>query len=95
MTSDAIRAAVEIINKMKDRGLDYSMHKVAIATAYDEGLLEGNSEAIVALDSSTLKDLRIIQEDHYDQHMDHDEDRPTWKDMLFSVCTVPSYVWFS
>lgn len=93
-TSEAIRAAVEVINALKDKGFDYSMHKAKIVEAFDDGLLNGNNEATVVLNSSRLKDLRIIQEDHYDQHMDEDEDKPDWDDMLFDVCNVPSYVWF-
>ncbi len=91
MMSEAIRAAVEVINGLKDKGFDYSMHKAAIAEAFDEGLLEGNNEANVECPGK--KSLRIIQEDHYDQHMDEDEDKPEWDDILVYVVTVPAYVW--
>lgn len=62
-----------------------------LAEGFDQ-LLDGNNDSVVRFDTG-LPSLKIIQEDHYDQHMDDDEDKPAWGDMLFSVTNVPSYVW--
>lgn len=90
---EAYFAADEVLGELQKKGLDYSKHRQAIAEAYWNGLLEGNDEVTVSLTDSGLQDLRIIQEDHYDQHMADDGNRPDWNDMLCYVCVVPSYVW--
>lgn len=90
---EAYSAADEILEELQKNGIDYSKHRQAIANSYWYGLLEGNDEVTVSLTDSGLQDLRIIQEDHYDQHMDDDESRPDSDEMLCYVCVVPSYVW--
>jgi hypothetical protein len=96
MIQEALDAADEVIAGMKKHGLDYTKHRDTIALAFDEGLLEGNNEATVDVEGDeTVRNLRIIQEDHYDQHMDEDEDVPEWDKQLCYVVIVPAYVWFS
>jgi hypothetical protein len=93
MVEEALAAADEVIEALKKKGLDYSSKRDEIALAFDEGLLEGNDTEVVSFEDTEFKDLRIIQEDHYDQHMDEDEDKPEWGSMLCYVAAVPSYVW--
>ena len=33
----------------------------------------------------------FMQEDHWDQHMDEDEDRPSWEDIIFQIDG--AYIW--
>jgi hypothetical protein len=92
MVEEALAAADEVIAALKKQGLDYTSLRDEIAQAFDGGLLEGNDTEFVYC-GPELKDLRIIQEDHYDQHMDEDEDKPEWGSMLCYVAAVPSYIW--
>jgi len=39
-----------------------------------------------------VRELRLIQEDEYDQHMDDDDSKPEWEDMLVQA---EAYVWFA
>lgn len=95
MMQESLDAADEVILGMKKHGLDYTKHRDAIALAFDEGLLNGNDEASVDVEGdSSVRDLRIIQEDHYDQHMDEDDSKPEWDNQLCYVCNVPAYVFF-
>jgi len=93
---EATDAADEVIAALvkklgKDDFTPYERNLIALA--FDEGLLEGNNEANVDFEGSRKFSLRIIQEDHYDQHMDDDEDKPEWDDQFCYVVTLPAYVW--
>lgn len=92
MMKEALTAADEVIDALKKHGLDYSAYRDTIAQeAFDEGLLEGNWDVTVTFDDPKLKDLRFIQEDEYDQHMD--DDAPEHDDMVCYVGVIPAYVW--
>lgn len=91
MMIESYQHADGLINCVKKAtGIDLSSHRETIAReVYDEGHFEGNNDITVTLGENTI---RVIQEDHWDQHMDEDEDRPTWEDM---ACDVPNgYLWF-
>lgn len=75
-SKDAYSHADDIINSLnKNVGRDYSSGREEIARLFDEVLWHGNWDASTDFDGS-LDDLRFIQEDEYDQHMDEDEDKP-------------------
>lgn len=78
-TDDALKAADNVIGLLfAHRGMDYSSARNAIAEAFDEYLFEGTWDATVLASEGgrQLPDLRIIEENEYDQSMDEDEDRP-------------------
>ncbi len=92
---EATNAADEVLKALEKLGhVNFTAHeRNLIAVAYNEGLLGGNDEAHVDFEGSRKFGLHIIQEDHYDQHMDNDKDKPLWDDMLTYTPYVPSYVW--
>lgn len=94
---EAVNAAEELVDALKEAGYDYSsvVEKIAIEL-FHEGLLHGNWDVTVEFDDPSLKPLRAIQEDEYDQSMDDsEEDVPAHEDMLCYICHVPSYIWFA
>ena len=95
MCREATNAADEVIAALEKAGVTdiTTQERQLIAEAFDDGLLRGNDEASVDFEGSRPFGLTIVQEDHYDQHMDDDVDKPSWDTMLVYVCTVPAYVW--
>lgn len=72
----------ETIKLLQDKkGIDYSAGREQLEEAFDSQL-DGNWDTHATFDSPDLPDLRIIQEDEYDQHMDEDEDRPKHRTMF-------------
>ena len=97
--ADELRSADEVIKTLADAGHgDYSAFRREIALdIYANGHYAGNDTASFVVsdydENSTLQDFYVIQEDHYDQHMDEDPDKPSWDDM---VSDVPNgYLWMS
>ena len=92
--NQARRSADQLIaNLLKFHGLNYSAHREQLAVEiWHEGFWEGNDDITVDVEAEGLRTLRCIQEDHYDQHMDEDKDRPGWSRMIFSD---PEYTWFA
>lgn len=89
---EAISAADETLDLIAKAGHDYSAHRDQIIEAFDNGLLCGNWD--VTVDCGNKLDIRIIQEDEYDQSLDEDEDDiPEHSDMIGYVCNVPAYIW--
>lgn len=89
----ALRDADKIIAELAQAGHgDYSKYRNEIADLWDGeyGLWQGNDDARTELNDPKLKDLWLIQEDHYDQHMDEDE-KPAWDSM---ICYAGDYVFF-
>lgn len=91
--------ADQLISMLEERGYgDYSAFRREIALdIYANGHFAGNDTASFDPEehdeTSTLQGFYVIQEDHYDQHMDEDPDKPTWEDM---VCDVPNgYLWMN
>lgn len=92
LSEDALKAADGLIaDVLKANQRDYSQHRIQIASElYDKGLWNGNWDSSVELEDSELPDLRLIQEDEYDQSMSDDE-KPDWNKM---ICSVPDgYLW--
>lgn len=89
---DSYKAADDTITRLKAVGLDYSLYREQIAQVYDEGIFEGNADCETEINVEGVRELRFIQEDEYDQHMDEDEEKPDWEDML---CDGYAYVWFA
>lgn len=94
-TEESLSSADELIEDVKaETGLDYSEHRELIATQlYEEGLYNGNWGSSTDLEDPNLKDLRLIQEDEYEQSMDEDDEKPEWDDMICQ--TSDGYVWFA
>lgn len=89
----ALRDADKIIAELAQAGHgDYSKYRNEIVDLWDGeyGLWQGNDDARTELNDPKLKDLWLIQEDHYDQHMDEDE-KPAWDSM---ICYAGDYVFF-
>lgn len=91
--TQSLNAAQEIIDKLLERGKDYSKHKEQIARElFFDGLFSGNWSVTTNLEDPDLEDLHAIQEDEYDQSMGDDE-KPTWASMICYV-SPGAYVWF-
>jgi hypothetical protein len=95
----SLRNADQLIAMLDERGYgDYTGFRTQIALdIYDNGHYSGHDTAHFDPqehdETSTLQGFYVIQEDHYDQHMDEDPDRPEWTDM---VCDVPNgYLWMN
>ena len=92
---ESLRNADEIIETLAKAGHgDYSGLRREIALdIYDNGHFNGNWDSHFNPEDygSDLTGFRVIQEDEYDQHMDEDEDKPSWESM---VADVPNgYLW--
>ncbi len=69
--------AKDIIDLMlQAHGQDYSAQKAFIETWVEENMWRGTWDLTIEFETGGHRDLRLIQEDEYDQHMDEDEDRP-------------------
>lgn len=91
MMQEARDAADEVIEGLKEAGKgDYSAHRAAIEEGFNSRLLSGDSDFVI--DCPGLKDIRVIQEDHYEQHMDHEDDRPDEDDMEMTV-SLTACIW--
>ncbi len=75
---EAYQHADDVIRLLAQDGLDYSNGAVReeIARAYDEGQFEGNWDVTTDFGVEGLRELRIIQEDEYEQHMDDHPNKP-------------------
>lgn len=98
-SQDALQEADRIIENLKQHGAgDYTPGRNEIARMFDDYIWNGHWDCTTSFDevdnpaANGLRELRLIQEDEYDQHMDHDEDKPTWDAMLFQA---GAYVWFA
>lgn len=92
---EALHNADRLINLLNDRyGVDYSSYREKLATEiWYDGFWLGNDD--VTIDIPGIRPIRCIQEDHWDQHMDYEEEcgeRPTHEKMLLSN---PEYTWFA
>ena len=83
---DALDYTDWLIADLKKAGKgDYTKHRETLAVqVLDEGHWQGNNDITTDLGDPELPDLRIIQEDEWDQSMEEDEDRPTWESMICS-----------
>lgn len=73
-TINCLGEADEVIKALLETGLDYSAKREEIARLFYDQLYNGNWDCTTDFDDGT-PDLRLIQEDEYDQHMD-DDDKP-------------------
>jgi hypothetical protein len=89
MMKESYNDADEVIKHALVKGVDLSAHREQIAQElFDDGLLNGNWDCSIELED--LK-IRVINEDEYDQHMDHVKDKPTWKSMTARIML--GYLW--
>lgn len=87
----ALEAADELIKLLKTHNLNYTNYRELLAKElFHAGLLNGNYEVTTDLHDPILPDLKLIQEDEYDQHMN---DRPPYDEIIGYVASIPSYVW--
>ncbi len=78
---ECLKEADGVISDLKKNGHDYSQYRIEIEKLFSEYLYNGEWDMTSDF-YGDKEDLRFIQEDHYDQHMDHDEDKPSWDDMI-------------
>ncbi len=93
--AQALRDADEVIKALAEQGHgDYSKYRNQIADLWDGeyGLWNGNDDCTTDLEDPELKDLWLIQEDHYDQHMTKADGKPKWNDM---ICSAGDYIFFA
>ena len=72
MSTNCTQEADEVIAALQKHGLDYTAKRDHIAQLFSEYLYNGNWDCTTDFEDGTL-DLRLIQEDEYDQHMDNDD----------------------
>jgi len=70
-STECLAEADQVIKALLEEGLDYSSKREDIARLFDEQLYNGNWDCTTDFEDGT-PDLRLIQEDEYDQHMDDD-----------------------
>lgn len=70
--TNCTQEADEVIAALQEHGLDYTTKRDHIAQLFSEYLYNGNWDCCTDFDDGT-PDLRLIQEDEYDQHMDDDK----------------------
>lgn len=91
----ALAHADEAIKDLAELGHgDYSAYREEIADLWDGdyGLWNGNDDCTTEIGDPNLKELWLIQEDHYDQHMTKADGKPKWDDM---ICSVGDYLFFA
>lgn len=88
--NESYDAADQVIDGLRALGFDYSDGREELARCFDEDIFNGNWDTTT--DFADLRDLRLIQEDEYDQSMDEDPDRPDEDDILIDS---PCYVFFA
>ena len=71
-TPNCLSEADEVVKALLEHGLDYTAKREEIAQLFDDYLYNGNWDCSTDFDDGT-PDLRLIQEDEYDQHMLDDE----------------------
>lgn len=89
--TESYSAADDVIDALKTLGFDYTDGREEIARCFDEGIFNGNWDYTTEFED--LRDLRLIQEDEYDQSMDEDPDRPDEDDVIAEAGGV--YVFFA
>lgn len=76
-------SADAVINKILTfTGKDYTAGREELARLFDEELFNGNWDSSTDFGDAALPDLRLIQEDEYDQSMDNDDSRPDEDDQI-------------
>lgn len=92
-SEEAVNNADHLIEVLKQHhNVDYTAVRLELAEQiWYNGHWEGNWDVTTDLPEGH-RNLRAIQEDEYDQHMDEDDGAPLWDDMLASN---PVYVWFA
>lgn len=85
--------ADQLVDALKlHHNLDYSAVRQELADQiWNDGHWQGNWDVTTDLPEG-YRNLRAIEEDEYDQHMDEDDSKPEWDDMATSD---PIYVWFA
>ena len=78
-------AADEVIELLNKTGKgDYTKYREQIADELIEnGLYSGNWDT--SIDFDDMPGLRAINEDEYEQHMDDNDSKPVWDDMVGSI----------
>ena len=72
---------IDVIKSAK--GIDFQPHFDTIAGDIENYVFDGNWNHTIDVEDSNFPDIRVIQEDEYDQYMDEDdEDTPSWDDLL-------------
>lgn len=61
-----------IVDILKKSGVDYSSKKEELAKCFVDDLWNANYDCTLTFDDGT-PEIRFLQEDEYDQHMDDDE----------------------
>lgn len=89
--------ADQIIKELRQKtGIDYSRGREQIADTINEEIWNGHWDAHVEFlpehGNPEMRDLRIIEDNEYDQSMDEDE-KPDWDSMLCESSA--GYVFFA
>lgn len=71
-------ANIVIAELLKHSGVDYSSQRLKIKKNYDDYLMRGHWHSTVEFENKKFPDLRFIQEDEYDQHMDDEDEQPDY-----------------
>lgn len=90
MDEMSISCADEVVTMMAKRNIDLSAFRDEIAQElFEDGLLQGNWDSVIVVGDY---EIRCINEDEYEQHMDEDDsETPAWDDMVGS--TSLGHIW--
>lgn len=72
-----------LIARLLKEGVDYSPKRDEIISLFDDELYQGNWDSTVEFEDPAFRDLRLIQEDEYDQH--RTGDMPDWNEQICYV----------
>lgn len=82
--NEAVKLADRLIAAIKaENGTDYTPVRDELIAMFDDDLLNGNWDTTSDF-GGALPDLRIIEENEYDQSMDEDE-KPDWDSMIVNI----------
>lgn len=88
-SQEAINSADRIIKAVKDKnGNDYSVLRDDLIALFDNELFNGFWDTTLDAEDSGLPNLRIIEENEYDQSMDEGDKKKLGK----PICYVGHYV---
>lgn len=83
--NEAAKLADQVIEAIKSKnGTDYTPVRDELTAMFDDDLLNGNWSTRSDFGVPGLPELRIIEENEYDQSMDEDE-KPDWDSMVVDI----------
>lgn len=78
-----VLASTFIEKILKVKGIDFTPHYDKISKDIEDYVFNGNWDHTIDVEDSNFPNIRVIEENEYDQHMDEDDsDTPAWDDII-------------